>query len=133
MTDADQDTFSPFKEGHGDKRNATALLAKALDVEIDAIKNRFHYEKDEEEHIFSLFTEAGNAFAIVILTRIELFGSSEQKLKSVLEKSTTAGVGVIVDIKSSEKRWIRRRFDRAEFEYIADYRLLAGGRKFGEA
>ena len=134
MLDTNRSTNFHSKEDRGDNKvDTTALLAKALNLETANIKNRFHYEKKDEEQIFSLLTEARNVFAILMLTQIEFFSSSEQKLKSALEKSITAGIGILVDIKSGEKRWMRRRFDRPEFEYITEYPLLNVGHKFGEA
>lgn len=108
------------------------VLARVFGGEPSAFSGRFRMGGDDPTTRVDLLTEAQNVFAIVFLSPTHGFNSAETQLKKALDKVPTAGIGMLVDLSTDEKRCLRRRFDRSEFEYISDYRL-AVNEKAGDA
>jgi type I restriction enzyme M protein len=109
------------------------ILASVLDISPKALSKRVEFTPGEYLGQFSLLSTAGNCFAVVILASSHQFNLAEAVLKSELDKSPTAGVGVLADPESLEKRFVRRRFDRAEFEYVTPYDIFTEGGNSGES
>jgi type I restriction enzyme M protein len=107
------------------------LLSRIFDVKANVLRGRFQCEVIANYYVFSLFTQAKNIYAIVVATPSN-FDSAEQQLKNLLEKIPTAGIGVIAETGTNKKRWLRRRFDRVEFEYISEYCLFGADVRIGE-
>jgi len=110
-----------------------AVLAKALNTSIDALKDRLRIEQTEGSKKVCLYSSSGNCFAIAIIVPSHKFNLAEGQLKTSLEKNRTAGLGVLIDPDSLEGRFIRRRFDRAEFEYVPKYSLFAESNLVGDS
>lgn len=79
-----------------------------------------------------LMSASGNCFAIVVLASVGDFNAAEVKLKAALEDDATVGIGIVADLATRDVRYIRRRFDRPEFEYVAEYALCTEGSRNGE-
>jgi type I restriction enzyme M protein len=81
--------------------------------------------------IYSLSSARGNVFAVVALADAGGFGPAEAFARAVLEQTGTAGVGIVHDARAGESRFVKRRFDRAEFEYAPPYVLFSEGADAG--
>lgn len=115
------------------KEESIALvLARVFGSESSAFSGRFRIGVDGIATRVDLLTEAQNVFAIVFLSSAHSFNGAEAQLKTALDKVPTAGIGVLVDPSTDEKRCLRRRFDRSEFEYISNY-LITGNANIGDA
>lgn len=122
---------SDIKQDH-EEVSVALILVKVFGGELSAYKGRFQLGINSFANRVDLLTEAQNIFAILFLSSVHNFNVSEVQLKEALDKVPTAGIGILLDPSTGEKRCIRRRFDRSEFEYISDYRLADNG-KAGDA
>lgn len=102
----------------------TADLSRVLNIESSNLSGRTKAEVIGDWHTISLITRSGNVFAIVLLAPVHRFNIAEPQLKTSLEKCPTAGIGILADIENGERRFLRRRFDRTEFEYIPEYKIF---------
>lgn len=121
---------SDAQQGHD--QSVTLVLAKVFGWEPNVFSGRLRVEADGSMTRVDLLTEAQNVFSIVYFSSAHSFNVAEAQLRSALGKAPTAGIGVLIDPSTHEKRCLRRRFDRSEFEYISDYRLTGNG-KAGDA
>ncbi len=100
-------------------------LSRVLNVQVEAIANRIKLVEKGEVTWIELLTPAANTFAIIVLTPAHGFNLAESQLKVELEKNTTAGIGILADPETMERRFVRRRFDRPEFEYVPGYSVFS--------
>ena len=106
---------------------AASVLARAFGVEPTVFSGRLRAETDGFVTRVDLLTKAQNVFTIVYLSPAHGFNVAEARLKAELDKMPTAGIGVLIEPSTYEKRCLQRRFDRSEFEYISDYRPVGNG------
>jgi len=114
------------------EEDARDVLAHVLRTSRDVLEGRVRIDPDDESRV-TLLSSAGNCFALAMLAPSDGFNGAEGKLKEALEKSPTASIGILADPISFERRFIRRKFDRAEFEYVPEYSIFVEGKGVGDA
>lgn len=102
-------------------------LCRILNVSRRVLDARSICAFDNEHPRVSLVSPHGNCFCVVVPAPVQSFNVAEGQLKSALENSQTASIGVVVDPETLERRYLRRRFDRVEFEYVSEYSLIVDG------
>jgi type I restriction enzyme M protein len=101
-----------------DEPSVATILAKLLNIGSDGLDIQFRMHVEESIFQIDLLTQAQNVFAITIFCPAHNFDVLEEHLKAALERTLTAGIGILADPATEEKRCLRRRFDRSVFEYI---------------
>ena len=124
-------TLKKLKRTRSDNEVCT-VLARVLNTSHDAMMNRVKIDSDGNTSNVSLMSPLGNCFALAVLTPAHRFNRAEGQLKEALVKSSTAGVGIIADPSSLERRFVRRRFDSVEFEYVPEYNIFTEGKGTGD-
>jgi type I restriction enzyme M protein len=117
---------------HDHEQSIGLLLTRMFGGELDAFSGQFRVDIDSSIMRVDLLTKTQNIFAIMHFSPTHNFNVTEARLKADLDKVPTAGIGILVDPLTDERRCLRRRFDSAEFEYIPEYQITSNG-KMGEA
>ena len=124
---------SLFELPVGDLAGVSLVLSQALGVLPGLLEERIKLEQSDNLSRIYLLSKSCNCFAIAVIAPAGRFNPAEAKLKGWLEQNPTAGIGMIIDPESLECRFIRRRFDRAEFEYVPSYSLFPENGLLGDS
>ena len=113
------------------QEEAREVLAQVLSTSGEALDGRIHVDPGDETKI-ALLSLSGTPFALAAITPSHSFNGAESRLKEALEKTLTASIGILADPVTLDRRFIRRRFDRPEFEYVPEYSIFSEGRGTGD-
>lgn len=105
------------KHHHSDKKSLESYLSESLGLSTGVIATRVYSITPTSCYIA---TDRGDPFLAVTFAPHHDFNAAEAQLKDIVQRTDTAGMGVLTDGTASHIRVLRRRFDGEGFDYLRE-------------